>query len=259
MMAKSMTGYGFEETKYKDTLISVEIRTVNSRYLDFKPKIPHHILYLENTIKKIISNYFHRGRVDVYIQIDGCAFTRKLIKTDWELLDQFMNEIQVVKKRYGLQGDIPISIITSLPEVISVTELDNRQDDVEKRLVHCIKKACEQVVASREKEGEYLVHDIRKRATYIQKVLDFFESRRTFVTNDYKEKIKKRMEEYLKDEISFDETYILHEIALLAEKGDITEEITRMNSHLDQLFLTIQKEEEPIGRKSYIIIQELLI
>ena len=89
-------------------------------------------------------------------------------------------------------------------------------------------------------------------------MLDFFESRRTFVTNDYKEKIKKRMEEYLKDEISFDETYILHEIALLAEKGDITEEITRMNSHLDQLFLTIQKEEEPIGRKLDFIMQELL-
>lgn len=257
-MVKSMTGYGFEEIKYKDAKILVEIRTVNSRYMDFKPKIPHHFLYLENTIKQIISAYFHRGRVDVFIQIDGDAFTQKTIKTDWELLDQYINKLEEIKKRYGLQGDIPLHMLASLPEVISVIELDDHHNDVEKQIVDCIKKACEQVVASREKEGNYLLKDISERASFIQKLLDLFESRRTSVVNEYKEKIKRRIEEYTKDEITFDDTYILHEIALLAEKGDITEEITRMNSHLDQLFLTIQKETGPIGRKLDFIMQELL-
>src|SRR5690625_691181 len=121
-MAMSMTGYGIDTFHIEETLITVEIRSVNSRYLDFIPKIPRPLHHVEMDIKHIIQNYFRRGRIEVYISIAGNYLVNKKLYADWELIDQFMDHIERAKNRYNLTDNTPISTLTSIDDLFTVQE-----------------------------------------------------------------------------------------------------------------------------------------
>ncbi|GIO26095.1 YicC/YloC family endoribonuclease [Ornithinibacillus bavariensis] len=255
-MAKSMTGYGISTTQFENTTITVEIRSVNHRFLDIIPKYPRTFLFLEDKIKMLVKNFFSRGRVELHINIEGEGFVQKSISTDWELLDQFIQQLKVAKERYGLQGEIPFSVLTQLPDLITIQENEEKPDNLQENILACIEDACLQVLEMRIEEGKNLLDDILERATIIRNIVRSIESRRENVIDEYRTRIKQRMEEYIEDPITVDSSRLHQEIALLAEKGDIAEEITRLHSHLDQLE-EWSKLEEPIGRKLDFILQEM--
>jgi uncharacterized protein (TIGR00255 family) len=251
-----MTGYGSSTTQLENTTITVEIRSVNHRFLDIIPKYPRSFLFLEEKIKKIVKNFFSRGRVELHINVEGDGFAHKSIVTDWDLMDQFIDQLKAVKERYALEGDIPLSILTQIPDLMTVQENENQPDDLQDKLLGCVENACKQVLEMRTEEGRNLLQDILERASIIRHLVYELENRRVNVIQEYRSRIKQRIEEYVDDSISIDSGRIHQEIALLAEKGDIAEEIIRLHSHLDQVE-EWSNHEDPIGRKLDFILQEM--
>lgn len=251
-----MTGYGREVLQIEDTMVTVEIRSVNHRYLDFSVKAPRSLVYLEDKIKKVIHSSFKRGRVEVFIEVAGEGFVKKSLTTDWDLMDQYMEQVKKAKERYHLIGDIPTTMITNLPDLIVVQEIEEQPDQLQDAIMMSVERACEQVQSMQSTEGSYLIKDIKERMQQMQNIVFSLKARRNIVTEEYRGRIQQRIDEYLVDTVNLDHTRIHQEIALLAEKGDITEEITRLLSHINHFFVTIDSKEA-MGRKLDFIMQEM--
>lgn len=254
-MVKSMTGYGIEVLQLDETEITVEIKSVNNRFLDIVPKLPRSLSYLEIDIKKIVQKYFYRGRIEIYITIVGEYIARSL-QVDWELMDQYMRQMNEVKERYQLAGEIPMSIIPSIEGLFKTTGEGKVSETVYQSLLQCIGKTCQSVLHNREKEGENLIKDINNRMKNIHNMLNLINNHKSDVYTFYRERIKQRIEQHIGNKIDHDEVQLLQEIALLAEKGEISEEITRLSSHLDH-FNSVVEGEQPVGRKLDFILQEM--
>ncbi|MFD2044045.1 YicC/YloC family endoribonuclease [Ornithinibacillus salinisoli] len=255
-MTMSMTGYGRDTIQLDNTTITVEIRTVNNRFLDFNPKIPRTLLFLEDRIKKLVQSFFHRGRVEVYVAFEGESFTQKTLRTDWDLMDQYFNELSEAKNRYQLAGEIPVELLTAIPDLFILQESENQPTELQDTIMESIHRTCEQVMVRRAKEGEFLSNDIKERVKSIRSMVLLLEGRRNEVIEEYRLRIKTRIDEYVDDSVKVDSNRIHQEIALLAEKGDISEEITRLLSHIDH-FNELMNTKEPIGRRLDFILQEM--
>lgn len=255
-MAMSMTGYGRESLHLHDATIIIEIRSVNHRFLDISTRLPSALVQHEDTFKKIIQSYMQRGRVELSINIIGNAFVKRGLAVDWDLLDELVEQVKQMKKRYHLVGDIPVTIISSIPEIVSIQEHENRTTDMEHAIIDGIHNACRRVVTMRQEEGQHLLKDVEKHITLIQQLLTRLESRRESVIEEYRERIENRIAHYLAGHKEIDHTRLHQEVALLVEKGDITEELTRLSSHIDH-FLTTILEQGTMGRKLEFITQEM--
>ncbi|GGA84151.1 hypothetical protein GCM10008025_29090 [Ornithinibacillus halotolerans] len=255
-MPNSMTGYGTSTLQLEDTTITVEIRSVNHRFLDIIPKYPRSFLFMEEKIKNCVKKYFQRGRIEIHIEVIGNHFVNKTIAVNWELMDQFIEQLELAKNRYSLNGDIPFSSLTNIPDLISIQENEQKPTEIADKLISCVDEACSNVLAMRQDEGKYLMEDIQKRVAIIHNTVMLLSERRETVIKEYQLRIKKRIESLTNELISLDDGRIYQEIAILAEKGDISEEITRLLSHLDQIS-ELLKSKDPIGRKLDFIVQEM--
>lgn len=252
----SMTGYGAETFHLEDVTLTVEIRSVNSRYLDFIAKIPRSLYELELEMKKMIQSYFSRGRIELYITTTGNLLEERSLEVDWPLMDEFFSKVQQIKKRYDLSGDIPLSMITTMDELFSIKETNRSDDRLHKLILNSVDKVAKQVQISRENEGNFLMKDIDHRLGLIEQQVSQIDERKEIVYAEYNKRIRERIESHLTDLPMIDEHHLIQEIALLAEKSDITEEVTRLYSHLNH-FKQVVKEENRIGRKLDFIIQEI--
>lgn len=255
-MVMSMTGFGVHVINMDNTTITVEIRSVNNRFLDFTAKMPRSFFSLEDKIKKIIQSYFGRGRIEVYISVEGKGFVQKTLKTDWDIMDNYMEQVNIAKTRYQLNGDIPVAIITSIPEVISIQESIHQPDGLKESILAGTKQACEQVEAMRKEEGLFLFNDLKERMDAIYDIIIVLQTHRGHVIKEYRDRIQARINDHLDDTVTMDHARIHQEIVLLAEKGDITEEITRLFSHVELGKETLD-EKGAIGRKLDFITQEM--
>ncbi len=256
-MVMSMTGYGNETFHLEnDTVLHVEIRTVNSRYLDFKAHIPRSLYHLELAMKKLVQAYIERGRVDVYITTIGSPLEDKSLQVDWDLMDKYIEQIRKIQSRYHLTREIPISIITAMDDLISVNEEKKHNEELDEKILQSIEIVLEKVKETRQKEGNFLIKDIQKRIEHIEQTIRQIDRRKETVYECYRERIKERITAHLEDKEPYDESALLQEVALLAEKGDITEEITRIDSHLAHSKQVIE-QTGAIGRKLDFIVQEL--
>lgn len=257
-LVMSMTGYGIETFHLDDLTLTVEIRTVNSRYLDFKAHIPRSLNDLELEMKKMVQTYIERGRVELYISTSGSTLEERSLHVDWHLMDEYFEQIEAIKSRYQLTGDIPLSVITTMEELLSIKEEKQTDDRLHKFVLQNIEQVIQKVVETRKKEGAFLLNDIESRLAFIEKMVHKIDERKPTVYNEYHKRIKDRIEAHFTDEIGFDESNLMQEVALLAEKSDITEEITRLYSHLEHFKqVTNSKSTTAIGRKLDFIIQEV--
>lgn len=255
-MVNSMTGYGRDIIHIGSTTITVEIRSVNHRFLDFFMKTPSSLLFLEEKIKEVINTQFFRGRIEVFIKIEGDSFTEKELKVDWNLIDQYIDEIKNAQDRYGLSHEIPTTVLSTMTDLFTVHETEEHSEKLSGFVLECVSTASKQVVSTREQEGLYLLKDITLRIEEVAHIISLIKERQSDVLIEYKAKILARIEGHLSDMISVDDTSLISEIALLAEKGDITEEITRLESHIKHFYKTIDKNES-IGRTIDFIVQEM--
>lgn len=256
-MIRSMTGYGIDQFHINETTITVEIKTVNSRYLDFIPKIPRSFQEVELEIKQMIQQYLVRGRVEVYITTPGNQLTNKTLKLDEDLLAQYMKLMQKVQSDYAPNSPISLEQILHQEDILVVHETNIDSDAWKAPLMASVESVLQQVLANRISEGKILGKDISERINNIENMLHSLEGYARVVGDEYRERIKERIDQYIEEQIETSETRLLQEIAILAEKSDITEEITRLKSHLHHA-KKLMSASSPIGRKLDFISQELL-
>ncbi|GGC90911.1 hypothetical protein GCM10007216_22130 [Thalassobacillus devorans] len=255
-MVTSMTGYGRETVDLEETRISLEVRAVNHRFLDISTKMPRSFLFLEDKMKKVIQQSIRRGKIDIFVTVDGEGLVSQKLKVDWNLVDQYMERLEEMQARYGLSGELTVDLVTKLEEVFTVQEEEQDESRLESTLLTTLGAAVEKVVQMRAQEGAALKQDMLDRLSRIHQVIDKLSGRREIVIESYRERIKARIEQYVEEELKAEESRILQDVALLAEKGDITEEITRLRSHIEQ-FNDTMENKDAIGRRLDFIVQEM--
>ncbi len=253
-MIRSMTGYGRGEAVLHDRTITVELRAVNNRYLDCSVKIPRLYVFAEETIKSCVQKRVARGKMDVFVSIDATAADKVAVSLNRPVADGYYTALTQMRDTYGLRDDISVSLLSRFPDVFLVEKEQGDADVIAGDIVQVLSMALDDFNAMREREGEKLAQDVRAKATNIETLLAKVEERSPASVAEYREKLRARMEEVLAN-TQIDESRILTEAALFADKVAVDEETVRLHSHLSQLE-DMLSQGGPIGRKLDFLIQE---
>ncbi|WP_226681205.1 YicC/YloC family endoribonuclease [Sutcliffiella horikoshii] len=253
-MVKSMTGFGRAEAKQGSYQVLVEMKSVNHRFCEINIRMPKQFLAMEEKMKKVVNSYLQRGRIEMFITIEGQDIHDKHLNVDWELLSAYIDSIHKVKDRYQISGSIEINDILKLENVFTIMETQKEMEAIEELLQEQVHSASKQLVAMRAAEGEQLKKDIITHLTFIEKMSEQLAKLGPTVVEAYRLRLEKKLKEYLGSQI--DEQRILAEAAIFADKADINEELKRINSHLGQFTQSLQSLD-PVGRKLDFLVQEL--
>ena len=255
-MIKSMTSFGRAQSEEgKDSCFSIEMKSVNHRYLDINIRMPRMMLALEEKIRNIISKKLNRGKVDVFINyknyrndIGKANLNMELAKNYYECLKQIQKELNVI-------DDISATKIARFPDVINIEEHEENLENIFNEISPLIDSALNLMEGMRSKEGEKLKEDILSKLKIIAIYVEEVEKVADSIPKNYKKKLEERLSELL-SAVDIDESRIALEVAILSDKAAVDEEITRLRSHLSQMKSTLELDE-PIGRKLDFIIQEM--
>lgn len=249
-----MTGYGRGEAVLHDRTITVELRAVNNRYLDCTVKIPRLYVFAEEAIKSCVQKQVGRGKVDVFVSIDATAADKIDVSLNKPVADGYYQALKQMQAAYGLNDDISVSLLSRFPDVFLVEKEQGDADVIAGDIVQVLTQALADFNAMREREGEKLAQDIQGRAQTIAGLVSQVEERSPQTVAEYREKLRQRMQEVLEN-TQLDESRILTEAALFADKVAVDEETVRLRSHLDQLGQMLE-QGGAIGRKLDFLIQE---
>lgn len=251
-----MTGYGKHQLDSNGSHIVVEMRSVNNRYLDIITKIPRAWSHLEVDMKKILQTHFERGRIEITISSTPNAFSQRKLQLDWQLLNQFVENMQQVKQTYNLDGDISLDTLMTMEEIFLIEEADEDIGLADEEILQLVNTACDHLKTHRTSEGQYLIKDMQARMQTIHALLEQIEANQQIIQAHYRERMLERITSFMESHVEVDESTLVKELAILAEKGDITEEVTRLFSHLDH-FTAIIQTDGAMGRKLDFITQEM--
>lgn len=253
-MVKSMTGYGRGEAVLNGRSITVEVRSVNNRYLDCSVKVPRLYIFAEDAIKSRVQNSISRGKVDVFVTLDNTQGDQVEVSVSQSVADGYYNALTALRDRYQLRDDISVSLLSRFQDVLLV---EKNQEDVEavaQDICTVLDVALSDFASMRQREGEKLAEDIRSRAATITDLLEKVEKRSPQTVSEYRTKLENRMREVLEN-TQIEESRILTEAAIFADKVAVDEETVRLHSHLGQLE-DMLNSGVPVGRKLDFLIQE---
>lgn len=202
----------------------------------------------------MISQYVQRGRVEVFITIEGEGWTKRKLHVDWQLLNDYYEQLKEAAARFMLKDGVTLEQLFQLEGVVEVVEEEVGNEEVEQLLLTATEEAAKQLKMMREEEGKALTRDIQEQLSVIAQCVQNVHQFAKEVAEQYRTRLMKRMNEWVQGAI--DETRLLTEVAILAEKADINEELTRIRSHIEQVEHTLQRKE-PVGRKLDFLVQEL--
>ena len=254
-MIRSMTGFGRGEYSDEISKVTVEIRSVNHRYLDIYVKMPRRYSFAEDTIKSAIKERVHRGKVEVSVSVDNVGKSDSDVRLDKELAARYYNVLSELRDSFdfGEESRVSLSLIAKMPDVIVTTPAAEDEEAMVRRLLEATSKALDDFCSMREAEGEKLAADLSARADTIQEIRDRIDKRAPEIEKEYAAKFKARVEEILGGVYEVPE----ERIALEAE-ANITEELVRLGSHISQLRKFLQSDgKEAIGKKIDFLIQEM--
>lgn len=254
-MLKSMTGYGKGEASNSGFRIKAELKSVNHRYLDITVKLPRYLVYLEESIKKLIKEKLGRGKVDVFINLDFESISSLEVKVDIPLAMSFKNALSDLKDQLQIEDNIRLGNILSIPDVIKTEKRDLDEASVWETLRSAVDSALSQLVVMRESEGQQLKLDMLEKLRTIEDITSEVKIRSPLVVEEYKRKLNERIASLLEEPTMIDQDRLAMEVAIYADKSSIDEELTRMNSHIAQ-FRSIIEEDGAVGRKLDFLIQE---
>ena len=250
----SMTGYGRAVLSEDGREVTVEIKSVNHRYLDLGFKTGKYFSFLEDRLRRAISSKLSRGHLDIYINYRNMREDYRQVRVDYALLQSYVDAFREAEK-IGLPNDLTLTAAMRFNDVLTVEEAEDNQEVLSDLVERACLAALDELCAMRKTEGEKLKKDILIRLDTITRQLGFIEERAPQVVSIYREKLSKRIEELL-DGQDIDQTKLSTEVAFFADKCNIDEEIVRLKSHIHQ-FLTTMEAQEAIGRKLDFIIQEI--
>ena len=255
-MIKSMTAFAAAE-KTKDVLsVAVEIRSYNSRFLDFSLRLPHAYLYMEERIKKLIAERVTRGRIEIRIQIRDDSDEVFTFEVNKPKARAYHEALVQLKNEFDINAQLSVDFLVGAGGVVKPAEIDRDMEAVWPIVKDCLDEAMGDLVAMREREGTNIAQDIADRLDTIEKCLDQINIASNDLLSHYQERLKERIKELTKNTVKIDPERIAQEAAYLAERSDISEEIVRVESHIKQ-FRLIMNSEDSSGRKLNFLLQEL--
>lgn len=254
-MVKSMTGYGRARQTLNGRDITVEVRSVNNRYLDCTVKVPRTYIFAEDAVKARVQKAVSRGKVDVFITIDAAAADETVVAVNEPLARGYYEALTRLKDMFSLEDGLNAVTLAKFPDVLTVTKAEEDLESVAADICAVLDEALAAYNAMRTVEGGKLREDIAGRADSIEAVVGKVEERSPQTVAAYREKLLARMQEVLQS-TAIDESRILTEAAIFADKIAVDEETVRLRSHLSQL-RTMLESDQPIGRKLDFLIQEV--
>jgi uncharacterized protein (TIGR00255 family) len=250
-----MTGFGRAEAEKNGRKLTIEIKSVNHRFLDMNIRMPRTLMFLEDEVRGLIKNYVSRGRLDVFINYYSLSEDDKKVIPDISFIKAYFKALKEIKSTVKVKDDIKLSHITRIPEALKIEETQEDEDALKELMIEACANALKALVLMRDKEGASLRLDIIERLKTLSALAQKIEVKEPVVTEEYREKLKKRLSEMLSG-TDLDENRFNAEVVYYADRQNITEEIVRLKTHIDS-FLKIVKNEEPKGRQFDFIVQEM--
>ena len=254
-MIKSMTGFGRCEFTDEKRKFTVELKSVNHRYLDINIKMPKKLNFFESSIRALLKEYIERGKVDVYITYEDYTEDNYALKYNSALAAQYLDYLNRMAEEFGLENDIRVSNLSRYPDVLVMEEQDVDEQELWDGLERALRGACEQFVASRIKEGENLKVDLIDKLDHMISYIDFIEKRSPLIMEEYRKRLEDKIKEILGDR-QMDDGRIATEVTIYADKVCVDEETVRLRSHINTTKETLL-EGGSIGRKLDFIAQEM--
>ena len=254
-MIKSMTGFGRCEMAENDRKFTVEIKSVNHRYLDVSIKLPKALNFFESSIRSELKSYISRGKVDVYVSYEDFSEKTSVVCYHRELAEEYLRYLRRMGEEFGLENDVRVSTLSRFPEIFTMEEAGVDQEELWKELLGALTGAARMFVDTRVAEGEHLKCDLIEKLDGMRQRVDFISERSPQIVAQYRRKLEERVRELLAD-TAVDEGRLLTEVTIFADKVCVDEEIVRLYSHIETTKATLQ-EGGSIGRKLDFIAQEM--
>ncbi len=254
-LVKSMTGYGRAVETVNGREFTVELRSVNNRYLDCTVKMPRLYAFAEDSVKTHVKSAISRGKVDVFIAVNVMEDMQMRISVNHPVLEGYLSAMRSIASDYGVRDDISVTALSRLPDVFVVEKAEEDEEKLTQDILSVVDKALEKFTAMRTTEGAALEADLRGRAATILTLVEKVEQRSPVTLAEYRARLTEKMQEVLQS-TTIDEGRILQEAAIYADKIAVDEETVRLRSHLNQLE-TMLTNGGAIGRKLDFLLQEL--
>lgn len=254
-MIKSMTGFGRSEIVKGNRKISVEIKSVNHRYLEAGIKMPKKLNVFESRMRDLLKKYATRGKIDIFINYEDDSESQVNLKFNQNIADEYMAIFNNMSEKYNLKNDMTVGGLARFPEVITMDEVQEDEEELWHFIEEAMKAALEQFVNTRILEGENLKKDLLGKLDHMEELVAFVEKRSPEVMKEYRSKLESKVKELLGD-TTIDESRIATEVIIYADKICVDEETVRLRSHIEYARKCLN-EEGGIGRKMDFIAQEM--
>ncbi len=254
-MVKSMTGYGRGESMGPGRALTVEVQALNHRFLEVRARLPRRFSALEHRIQGVIQRRFHRGRFDVSLTEKAFDQRPLTLHVNRDLAAQYLRALKALQEEFGLPGQVTVEMLGATQELFEIAEKEEELEESWGQVKAALEKALDALEAMRAKEGEALQEELLIGLARAEAILERIEQRAPEIPQGYKERLKARLEALLEGR-GVDPLRLEQEVALFADRSDITEECTRLKSHLTQ-FRSFLRQEGPHGRKLDFLLQEM--
>ena len=254
-MVKSMTGYGRAVETVNGREFTVEVRSVNNRYLDCAVKLPRGLSFGEDAVKQAVKAKITRGKVDVFVSVRSEGAQDTTVSLNKPMVEGYIAAMEQMKRDYGLAGDITVAMVAALPEAFLLDKPQVDEEQLLKDFLSVVDKALAAFDTMRRVEGQALEQDLRSRGNTVLSLVEQVEGGSAQTVTDYRLRLENKLKEVLAS-TSIDESRILTEAAIFADKVAVDEETVRLRSHLNQMN-TMLETGEPIGRKLDFLLQEM--
>ncbi len=254
-MVRSMTGYGKGIAENEDARVTIEMKSVNHRYLDLSIKLPKKLNFLESTVRNKISESIFRGKVDVYITLNEHSDACYQVSINDAIALKYYESISAMAEKLGVDNDLKASTISRLPDVIELEEMEADEDSLKALVLEALDKCIKQFIDSRISEGNRLEQDLISKMDEMLSLVDKLEARSPLIINEYRTKLLEKVHELLEDN-HIDENRIAQEVVIYADKICIDEEMVRLKSHVAETRSVFDLDKE-VGRKLDFLAQEL--
>ena len=254
-MIKSMTGFGRCEAVTDECKISVEIKAVNHRYLDLSIKMPKKFNYFEAAMRTLLKDYIQRGKVDVFITYEDYTEDQVSLKYNGTLAAEYMKNFEKMAEQFGLEDDVTVSVLSRCPEVLTMEQVPEDEEHMWAMLQEVLKGAAENFVETRLREGENLKNDLIGKLDHMLSMVDFIEERSPKILEEYRQRLGDKVRELLQNS-TIDESRILTEVTVFADKICVDEETVRLRSHIEGMKKELLAGGS-VGRKLDFIAQEM--
>ena len=254
-MIKSMTGFGRCGIQKGSRKYTVELKSVNHRYLDVNIRMPKKLNFFETAIRTLLKTYANRGKVDIFITYEDLSQSQVSVKYNAALAAEYLKYLKQMEKEFGLENDVRVSTLSRYPEVFTMEEQSEDEEELWNELKEALEGAFFQFVETRKAEGGNLKKDILSKLAFLEEQLAFIEERSPQIIAEYRAKLEDKVKELLAD-TQIEEGRIAAEVILFADKICTDEEVVRLKSHIRHMRNTLE-EKEGIGRKLDFIAQEM--